>query len=426
MIVRDLKSGQMEELAISLKGDGERTYLESDNTRYADFSVPFSREEVENVLSDFSSKRMQTDPRAWLGSTLFSALFSGELGRKLWERMAEVESQNRALRLRIISNLERTQHLPWELLFDPSRGDFMSLSGRVALVRTRPENFDPATELEPLTRLRILAVVADPTGLMETEKDLDALKQIVAIDPRVELEVLHEATPKALEARLDGGPFDVFHFAGTGEVLPVVSKKGGVRQALRFMGPVSNSLVDRQELGQMLGKAGVRLAVLNACHTDWIARSLSKYIPAAIGFREEVTVRSCLTAADSLYRAVLASTPLELAVTAARQAVDRAQPGSGDWCKLVFYLQHRNGRFLTATAAPGAPMRASRAPGDNREVAKLTRLLDLYETNLAVLERGVASTTGADVFKEQSVALKEKIASTREQLTALNGPGKTR
>lgn len=420
MIIRDSGMGQLEEFSVDLNAEGSDTYVAAEGQR-VNFKMPFTREEVEAALGDFSPNRLSTDPLVSFGSTLFSSLFSGKLGRRLWQKMDEVEKSNRALRLRIVSNVERTQHLPWELLFDPSRGDFMSLSGRIALVRTRPENMRDT--LSPLTSLRILAVSADPLGTMRTGDDLAILRRLTSADTRVQLTVIENATPETLAAALKAQTFDIFHFAGTGEVLDRVSKRGGMRQALRLAGDSSSGvLLARNDLGRMLAGANVRLAVLNGCHTDWVLRSLAKYIPLGIGLRSNVTVESCLAICESLYRSILSGAPLDLAVTAARQAVDRAQPGTGDWCKLIFYLQVPTGKFLTSALATAvASVKRPASLRANREVAKLTRLIEVYEANLAAIERTAVSAPASDDLRAQADVLQQRLAAARQQLVEAEG-----
>ena len=421
---------QLEDFAVSIVGDGDRMYVELDGQRYSDFCIPFSREEVESALNDSSPSRMSTDPLASIGSTLFSSLFSDQVGRSFWRRMAEVDRKNSGLRLRICSNLERTQHLPWELLFDPSRSDFLSLSGRMAFVRTRPDSHAEITTLEPMLKLRILAVAADATGTMRTSEDLAILQRLADANPsRIDLTVVDQVTLEMLQRRLLSSRFDVFHFAGRGEVLPKVSKRGGIRQALRLMNPsltgigiplqptdYGEPLMDRQDLGGLLKQCGVRLAVLNACHSDWIARSVAKYIPATIGFRESVRVESCLTLCDSLYRSLLAGTPLDLSVTFARQGLDRAHPGTGDWCKIIFYLQYPNGDFLLTRNDEPKLTEYIAPPGTNKEVVKLSRLLEVYERNLFAIERGASNALDLYTFPQQLEELRRKRDDVKQQL----------
>lgn len=428
----------IEELPIFIDAEGDRTFVQMADGPATGFRIPFSREQVESTLNSYSPTRVATDPLASLGTTLFLALFQGPHGRELWQRMAQAERVDHGLRLRICSDVERTQHLPWELLFDPSRRDFVSLSGRVALVRTRGRRFRNSTPPLPLPQLRVLAVEADVTGNMRTGEDIAILKRLATEYPsRIALTTIVDATPDSLSAALSRDKYDVFHFAGTGEVLPFVSRRGGLRQALKLFGTTTpaagsnepdpdddddaGSLVDRQDLGKMLKRAEVRLAVLNACHTDWIARSLAKYIPAAIGISELVSVETALALAESLYRSVAAGNAIDFSVTGARQAVDRASPGNGDWCKIIFYMQEAHGEFLLQppSAEPAAAVPQA-ALGASKEVLKLTRLAEVYERNLATLERAAAAGSGSNVTADAQIAdLRQRRELLSQQLAAL-------
>ena len=411
--------GGVEEFTVSVESRDQRTMVRIGDEPAIDFRVPFTRHEVEAALEDFSPSLASTHAMASVGSTLFSALFSAQLGRTLWHRMSEVRRLDRGLRLRILSSAEATQHLPWELLFDPSQGDFMALSGRLALVRTRSEGYERDQSPAPLERLRILAAEADPTGgSLATDQDIEMLSAIARTSDRIDLTVIRDTTPDLLAEHLEGGTFDIFHFAGTGEVLDSVSRRGGVRQALRLLGPTaSDGLLNRQELGKMLRKANVRLAVLNACRSDWIARSLAKYIPAVIGFREDVQVDTCLTLCRQLYPTLLRATPLDLAVTRMRQEINvTARPGTADWCKLIFYLQEPDGTFLSASE-PSMPTAQRRSAAENRdkESAKRWRLLEVHERNLSALSTDPIAAV-SEAGKLQMLELQQKVDELRQQL----------
>jgi hypothetical protein len=413
MIFRSSIADQVDDFRISLTGSGEQVTLQAGDTKEP-FMVPFSRDQVERALDDSTPNRISTDPLTSFGSTLFSSLFSGKVGRQLWEQFADAEAGNRGLRLRIVTSLERIQHLPWELLFDPSRRDFMSLSGRLALVRTRQEGYtdDP---LPPLSQLRIFVAEADVHADMDTNKDLEILRKFAEANPGVvELDVLERATPQTLRDKLTTNSYDIFHFAGTGEVLPDGSKRGGLRQALRLWGSTSlDPLFSRHELGELLRKAGVRLAVLNADHSDWIARSLARYIPSAIGFRETIWTEGCLALCESLYPLLVSPIPLDLAVTAVRQAVDRRLPGTGQWCKIILYLQKPNGLlFLDPESAAGGSASVPKPEKHDKERAKLSGLLNVYERNL-----NAAVLSGSETV----VDLRRKVDDLKRQIQTPGG-----
>lgn len=417
MMPGNFESTGLEDVSVALNAQGDTIFLNLLDKRYDDFRVPYSRQEVEQALEDYASNQIGVDPLVAFGSTLFNALFSAERGRVLWELLGRVTRDNRALRLRILTNLERTQHLPWELLFDGSRNDFVALSGRVALVRTRPDGYNRHATLAALPHLRVLAVTADPDGSLEADADLAALQALAQTQPqRLQLRTLPSATKASLKKVLATEKFDVFVFFGTGALRPDVSKAGGLRQEVQLIAENDHDdgRLNRNKLGEDLWRAGVRLALLDGNNSDWVARSLAKHIPASIGFRETTRRETRSVVIDGLFRALVTGLPLDLAVTAARQAIDRAQPGSGEWCKLIFYLQPPDGCFLLAPPAIETPARQA-PPVLNRELAKLMRLREVYQANLDALERSAMAPAQAD-WRLQANALREKVDALARQI----------
>ncbi len=399
----------IEDFRIALESSWNEVILRGPDSKKVGFRIPFTRQEVELALNDYAPNRVTTDPLASFGSTLFSSLFSGELGQQFWRKLSEVESHNGVLRLRIVTNVERLQHLPWELLFDPSRGDFMSLSGRLTLVRTRPDGFGKGEALvEPLKELRILAAEADVSGVMQTSADLEMLNSLAAHhSPYVRLDVLQHATRESLRAHLRSASYDIFHYAGAGQVLKI-SSRGGVKQSLSLWSDAEGAdSLDRNELGEMLERSGVRLALLNASHTDWVARTLAKYIPASLGFRENVEIQVCLAACRELYSNLFSRTPLDQSITAVRQSLDLARPGSGDWCKLIFFMQTGDGNILL-----NPNFRTDFALNvQDKGKMKSSRLLEVYQQNLAAAERS------PKISAEQVKDLREKVDKLRRELS---------
>lgn len=390
-----------------------------------EFQVPFTRAEVERALDDESPSRVTVDPLVSFGSTLFRALFSSERGRLLWEQLDQAARDNSAVRLRIVTNVERVQHLPWELLYDASRDDFTTLSGRVTLVRTRPDGFHREETPAPTPVLHILAVSADPDGELGADADLAALEALVAAQrDRLEIVVLRQATVSALTRALEASAFDVFVCFGDGVVLDEPSRAGGVRQALQLVPEDADDpgQLDRNDLGRMLHEAQVRLALLDGSDTEWIARSLAKHIPASIGFRETLRQPSRRVVADALFGALVAGVSLDLAVGATRQALDRAQPGSGDWCRLIFYMQPGDGSFLlTPPGADAAHSTKLSSPGSapTPELARLRRLHEIARISLAAVEQRAALHPAAS--RKDVESLRERVDDLERQIAGAGG-----
>jgi hypothetical protein len=276
-------------------------------------------------------------------------------------------------------------------------------------VRTRPDGFGKGeAHIEPLKELRILAAEADVSGAVQTSADVEILSRLASQHrPYIHLNILHHATLDSLRTHLSSASYDVFHYAGTGQVLKI-SSKGGVKQSLSLWSDAeSEDSLDRNELGELLQRSGVRLALLNACHTDWIARSLAKYIPASLGFRENVENQVCLATCRALYSNIFSRAPLDQAITTIRQSIDQARPGSGDWCKLIFFMQTDRGEILLN---PEFWPTSSVKVGDKDKV-KSSRLLEVYQANLAAAER--SPMISEDHVKD----LREKVDKLRRELS---------
>jgi hypothetical protein len=412
-----------QDVTLALDAQGDLIHLKLLDREYTDFRIPFSREDVEHGLESYAPDR-GVDPLTSFGTNLFNTLFSDERRKAWWEQLGRVTTENGAVRLRILTNLERVQHLPWELLFDSSRQDFIALSGRVALVRTRPDGYDRQADLAPLQKLRILAVTADPDGSLQADEELASFRALITGGAdTVVLETLEQATTKQVLQKLTAAQFDIFIFFGAGWREDRFSRAGGLRQAVALVpeGEGDNGLLKRNTLGAALLKAKVRLAVLNGSDTDWIARSLAKHVPAALGFREQVRPQTRRVSMEALSNAVLRGVPLDLGITGVRQAIDQSQPGSGEWCRLIFYLQPLDGNFLFAQGPqPTVTERTVADTEQNRELAKLMRLRQIYTTNLSALELGaVALSIGSPA--DLVTSLRTKLASLDDQITAVKG-----
>jgi len=98
----------------------------------------------------------------------------------------------------------------------------------------------------------------------------------------------------------------------------------------------------------------------------------------------------------------------------ARQAIDRALPGTGEWCKLIFYMQQPTGEFLTRVDSQPS---AAAVPVD-KGTAKLVRLLEVYQRNLDALNRGTSAIGSQDPSRLDAAAeLQRKIAEIQRQLS---------
>ena len=106
---------------------------------------------------------------AEIGRRLFDSLFAGDVGDRFRQSLAHLEShRDEGLRIRLSFDLDDPRvlplaALPWELLQDARRADFLSRLRQTPICRYLPVERPP---LDPLDGpLRILAVQAAPADL---------------------------------------------------------------------------------------------------------------------------------------------------------------------------------------------------------------------------------------------------------------------
>jgi hypothetical protein len=115
------------------------------------------------------------------GAELWQALFTGDVLSRFEVSRNEARTQNAGLRLKLRFSAPELAALPWEYLYDASRGDYLSLSLATPLVRylSLPESMEPLTVEPPL---RILGLVVSPDDLapLDVEHEKQRLEYAVA------------------------------------------------------------------------------------------------------------------------------------------------------------------------------------------------------------------------------------------------------
>ncbi|HKX65579.1 MAG TPA: CHAT domain-containing protein, partial [Intrasporangium sp.] len=299
-----------------------------------------------------------------VGDALFAALFPNEV------RLRYEKSTDRALEsglgVRVVLRFEGgADRLPWELLRDPDRSQFMALDPWRAVIRcTEMQAREPAPGSS--TPLRILLAVSTPDGLPA----IDAAAEIVRIQSRlrpyswgaaVEVVTLRTASLATIRAALQSKDFHVFHYIGH------ASQPVGGTGHLDLMaadGTVSSRPAD--EVAAILaGSPTLRLAVLNCCDssasdgTDPFAGTATALVragvPAVVAMRRAITDTAAVVFADEFYAALIESGGrVEQAVTRGRAALFAAEePTSAEWSTVALHLGSSLGAEDTRIPVPG-------------------------------------------------------------------------
>lgn len=300
------------------------------------------------------------------GRALFATFFAGAVGAQLDRARAALDA-GEGLRVVIRTDAPEVLAAPWEALAEdrPLAADF-----RTPVVR-RPI-LDAPVEPERAARrarLRVLAVLASPEGLpaldlaAERARISEALRWgriLLAIHVRW----LVDPTREELRAALLE-PWDALHFAGhgghdaRGAYLALRAERGAEERHTRLQAADLASFVGAQRR--------LVVAFLSCCHGADIGPSpaptmahelLEAGLLAVVGMQGPISDRAATRFAKAVYGALGRGGSLELALTAARQALLGLPGGSGpseDWIPALFLRQEVDLRvpWMPVAAAAG-------------------------------------------------------------------------
>jgi Tol biopolymer transport system component len=297
------------------------------------------------------------------GLELWQALFSGDVQSR-YEASREVAKQRASgMRIKFRCDDPQLASLPWEYLFDPVGGDFLTLSAGTPLVRyiPRPTSMAPLVVAPPL---RVLAMAVSPSDLegLDAEQErnrLDAALETIQARGLVKLTWVVGQTWRDFQEALWEGPWHVFHFIGHGGFDD--RRKEGI---LAFARPDGKADFKRaRSVGRLLGDHGpLRLAVLNACEsgrvdvTDVFSSTagtlIGKGTPAVVAMQYEITDEAAIELSRSFYGAVARGIPVDTALAEARKGLATTFEDTLEWGTPVLYLQTPDGVLFDVTGAP--------------------------------------------------------------------------
>ena len=326
---------------------------------------PFDEQSLRERLNSLSSEASARD----FGEQLFNSLFSGEVRGRYDVSLQIARSAGKGLRLKLRIQALELNALPWELLYDPRSGEFVSLSRHVPLVRY-PEIPRPIEPLQISPPLRILGMVVSPSDLMplnveqekqRVEKALEGLQS----QGLVKLEWLTGQTWRDLQQAMKGGPWHVFHFIGhggfdqktDGGFIVLADEKGKPHRL--WANELSRLLADHRSL---------RLVLLNSCEgarggegdifSSTAATLVRRGIPAVVAMQDEITDGAASEFSHAFYEALADGLPVDAAVTEARKAISLAVSDAAEWAAPALFLRSPDGVLFNLPQKEATAMNA--------------------------------------------------------------------
>lgn len=266
------------------------------------------------------------------------------------------------IRLRIRCEDTNSMRIPWELLYDAERKNFLAQDPRSTVVRYL-EGPIPNSAQPIAGPLRLLLTGASPADQdkLDVGKELDGIAAALAAAQqagRAAITRLNDLTPDGLDRALLEVKPHLFHFSGHG----VWNERAGAGHLLLDNGSGQSAELADATLAMLLRSRGVALVVLNACETAlggdaWggLAQSLVLAgVPAVVAMQVPVSDAAAAAFAGTLYAALANQYSLEQAVTLARQTTARqaeevASPG--EWLAPVLFMRTGSERFWQREAA---------------------------------------------------------------------------
>lgn len=351
------------------------------------FRSPFVGVEIPTLLNDLARRipagcgnaprHLETPPDAAsrrhdpkeVGTRLFSALFRDDVKTAL--ALNRPRRGDPGLRIRLLidprgAGCAEIAALPWELLYDPLEGEYLSKSPQFSIVRflEGPRAHSP----QSLTgQLRVLAAICSPRELGPLDGGAERAAVLCWSEiPGVSVDVIEEATFDGVCARL-AEDFHVFHFSGHGRLA-----RGEGTLAFERADRGADLIKAELLAAHLLKAPSLQLAVLNACDSGKLPRSagadpfagvtsalIRSAVPAVVGMQFPISDRAAACFARTLYTSLAAGNLIDAAVTEGRLALLRDQE-SLEWATPTLHLRVTDGRLFDRTEPPPAAVEPTR------------------------------------------------------------------
>jgi hypothetical protein len=314
---------------------------------------PFDEQALVECLTVLQEESSARD----FGQKLFEALLRGELRSRYDVSLVKAEQQDKGLRLKFRIGPPELAALPWELLYDPRRGEYVCLSRDTPLVRflELPQAVEPLLVSPPL---RILGMVASPGDLLpldvaqEKQRVEKALKDLQARG-LVTLTWLKEQTWRDLQQAMRGGPWQILHFIGHGGFDQ--KKNEGFIALTEKEGKTRRLMVN--ELGRLLADHHpLRLVLLNSCEgarggdrdvfSSVAATLVRRGIPAVVAMQDEISDGAAIEFSHTFYEALADGMPVDAAVAETRKAISLVARDTVEWAAPVLFMRAPDGVIL--------------------------------------------------------------------------------
>ncbi|MEX5296106.1 CHAT domain-containing protein [Kocuria sp. CPCC 205268] len=345
-----------------------------------------SRDQWQQALlaSTASTRRIIAGPETAIqgvGQALYEALLGHpELASRYRSSLDVAAEHGESLRLVLRLSAPELTPLPWEAMYDPVTGTYVSRSE--PLVRHVPVASAPRP-LRVEHPVRVLGIIASPKGMpvLDVEAEEQYLTSALSVpirQGRIELEWIRHATWQRIQDTLLSDQWHIVHFIGHGDfdaradegVLALEGEDGRV------------SLVEASRFADLLHEARPmpRLVVLNSClsalsgSADLFSGTASALVrggvSAVVAMQFEITDPAAAAFARGFYAAVAAGRPVDQAVRSGRVAILGMNGHTLEWITPVLYIRGQETRLFSLRKPRKPAVAAGALPTDHKDGAE--------------------------------------------------------
>jgi hypothetical protein len=314
-----------------------------------------------------------------LGGALFKSLFTLEV-LAIFRTSREV-SQATAERLRVRLHLpSELTSIPWELLYDSTREQFLALAADISLVRY-PHLSTPVAPLRLDGPLQVVIVLASPHDLSRIDLERESERVQVALKGPLErnqmnLDIIRgNGTLDQLRRRLDR-PAHVLHILCHGDF--DTNHDEGVLIFEDPLGDAEKISAERLRLELEKQRGQTRLVVLNSC-LGAVASGTNPFgsvgaalmrggVSAVIAMQFEIPVDTAAELARILYADLADGKAVDVALAEARRNLFGFDSFRLDWAIPVLFSRVSDGVLFKGTMRSNTSAILLPVPEDNREL----------------------------------------------------------
>jgi len=338
---------------VAIKPEGDNAYgltLQAPGgTAQGKMLLPTSNTEYQEFALRLARRSIDEEGLTHIGSILFDVLFQGQI-KEIYTRSRSMLQTGQRLRIKlnIAASDSKVVALPWEYLYDPDQGQLALLGASIVRYLSTPTPILLPTAPSPLNVLLTGAAPRDILSTLNVEQELSAIQAVfTSLHEQVQITIQPHLSTSKLQKRMRQRGFDIWHFVGHDG-----SRSEPMGKLFLEDDKGLSEAVTAKQLGIMLGHSGLKLAMLEAGSSAWIADDLYRsvapaliraQVPTVVAMQDSIQQVTAKAFTEEFYRALAEGHPIDTCMTEGRKAVvNAAGLGVPDWGIPVMYTSVPN------------------------------------------------------------------------------------